>query len=209
MLYSQLSTSAKERARHWYRSSLCHDEWWESTYETWKDKLRDLGFTDAEIQFRGFGSQGDGASFSAPIEREFKLPNDLATALTEAIAVAQVLSRFNGEHREVDLSWEISACIRRSPHSRYVHARTIDAEINLTLGRDVPEDLAARLENWARSLELSLTDEARALSDEIYRDLEAEWDHLNSDDRIEEDFQANDYHFDADGEFMPSPSKLL
>ena len=31
--FDELSDNAKERARGWWRESLCYDDWWESVYE--------------------------------------------------------------------------------------------------------------------------------------------------------------------------------
>ena len=43
------------------------DHWYECVIEDWKAKLKRKGFHEAEIVFSGFGSQGDGASFTATI----------------------------------------------------------------------------------------------------------------------------------------------
>lgn len=42
-----------------------HDYWSESTIDDFKTELEDLGFSDIEVSFSGFWSQGDGASFTA------------------------------------------------------------------------------------------------------------------------------------------------
>ena len=66
-LHIHLSPAAQERARDWYRENCLDYEWWDSDYDHWKEKLAALGFTDADIKFRGFYSQGDGASFTAGV----------------------------------------------------------------------------------------------------------------------------------------------
>jgi len=42
----------------------------------WIEKLQDIGFEDAQIEYTGFYSQGDGASFTASVNIE-KLINTL------------------------------------------------------------------------------------------------------------------------------------
>lgn len=58
-----VSSSAVERARTWLQEGLQGYDWFEYTIETWTTALAQLGFENAKIQFTGFCSQGDGASF--------------------------------------------------------------------------------------------------------------------------------------------------
>jgi hypothetical protein len=209
MLYSQLSPSAQERARDWYRENIAIDyEWWDSTYDHWKAKLAELGFADAEIRFSGFSSQGDGASFTATITREIKLPPGLLARLEECRAVRFALSRFAGERREIEASCSITAKIIRDIHSRYVHQHTIDAELSIEYGWDVSDETIEAIDSWARETEKSLTEEARDLSTEIYRELESDWDAIQADDYVAEQLLANDYHFDEDGNQCDAPDDL-
>lgn len=63
--YSELSETAKEKARNWYIENCCDYEWYDFILEDWKEKLAEIGFTNAKIYFTGFWSQGDGACFDA------------------------------------------------------------------------------------------------------------------------------------------------
>jgi hypothetical protein len=208
-LYIHLSPAAQKQARDWYRENCLDYEWWDSDYDHWKEKLSELGFTDADIKFSGFYSQGDGASFTAGVTREFKLPAAAASRIAEAMAVAKVQRRFKGLPAVVDLSHEVIFRITRDIHDRYVHPKTIRAEFSATYGDDMPEDLTEMLEAWAEQLSQYLTSEARDLSDQIYRDLEAEWDDLNSDDTVAEAITGNKWHFDEDGNFLPDRPREL
>lgn len=62
---AQLDDRAKERARNWYREGGLDYDWWEYTIDEWKTELEDMGFDGVDINFSGFSSQGDGASFTA------------------------------------------------------------------------------------------------------------------------------------------------
>jgi len=64
--FAQLDNRAKEAARTWYREgNFDNNIWSETTLEEWKEALEQMGFSDVEIDFSGFWSQGDGASFTA------------------------------------------------------------------------------------------------------------------------------------------------
>src|ERR1035441_4221080 len=82
-LYIHLSPAAQKRARDWYREHCLDYEWWDSDYDHWKEKLGELGFTKVAIKFSGFYSQGDGASFTASVIREFNLPEAIAIRIAE------------------------------------------------------------------------------------------------------------------------------
>ena len=74
----ELSDQAKESARAWYRQAGLHDDWYDFVYEDFEAICRILGIAlrtspvklfgggtrdQAHVFFRGFWSQGDGASF--------------------------------------------------------------------------------------------------------------------------------------------------
>lgn len=76
--FLELSDDAKENARQWYRQGHLDDDWWDTVYsdfeaicEIFGIALKTTPVTLADggirrkpcIYFRGFGSQGDGASF--------------------------------------------------------------------------------------------------------------------------------------------------
>lgn len=67
--FSELSEEAKKKVlednRDWHVDS---PYWYTCVTEAWKDKLLELGYTDVDIQFNGFYSQGDGACFTGLID---------------------------------------------------------------------------------------------------------------------------------------------
>lgn len=77
--FNDLDDRAKERARDWYRRGALDYEWWDSTEDYWKDWLVRAGFSDPEIAFSGFSSQGDGASFTGKSFDFNKFVNMLAS----------------------------------------------------------------------------------------------------------------------------------
>lgn len=61
--FYELSDEAKENAREWYRTHGLDYEWWDYVEEEFKEIMAILGFDISKTYFRGFWSQGDGASF--------------------------------------------------------------------------------------------------------------------------------------------------
>ncbi len=65
LTFDQLSDSAKDDYRWKFDQRHNDTEWWsEPVILEWKWLLEKKGFTDVEINFSGFSSQGDGASFT-------------------------------------------------------------------------------------------------------------------------------------------------
>lgn len=80
--YDQLNERAKKRARDWYREGIDQNgyPWYDYIIDDWKTRLAAKGFEDVDIQFSGFYSQGDGASFTGYIDdwdKFFNGPNPL------------------------------------------------------------------------------------------------------------------------------------
>lgn len=63
--FGDLDDAAKERARAEWRDSATFDNWYDNTLDEWMLELEGMGFETVEINFTGFASQGDGASFTA------------------------------------------------------------------------------------------------------------------------------------------------
>ena len=63
--YDDLDDRAKQRAKEWYGSGDHYSDWHEFTLDDWKQRLEEMGFSEPDISYSGFSSQGDGASFTA------------------------------------------------------------------------------------------------------------------------------------------------
>lgn len=61
--------SVSERVIEKYRYiNVEHIDWWESTYEMFKEKMEAIGIGVERMYFSGFWSQGDGACFEGKVE---------------------------------------------------------------------------------------------------------------------------------------------
>lgn len=89
ILYHQLNDEAKQRAREWWVNG--EDESGDTYYAEpviaeWKWLLDQKGFKEVEINWSGFWSQGDGASFTAKsidFKKYFSFPDPLEFPETE------------------------------------------------------------------------------------------------------------------------------
>ena len=202
-----------------------HD-WWDCTVTTWKDALAEIGFIDADIQFTGFWSQGDGASFTASVDA-VKLISFFVNppAQNECIEVDSngkemfspwLVRKVKGIHRREDFAALIPLAkdgelditlYRNSRH--YFHCRTVTVDLEYRGVRD--SDVLDRLSDAAKNggeIDYDyLTDHLRSAVDNlfcdlckaIYRDLQEEFDYLAGEEAALECAEANEYLFTEEG----------
>lgn len=192
--FSELSESAKGRARDKYRQNHGNDyEWWECTYEDAVICAACLGIevdtkdhNKPAIYFRGFCSQGDGASFEgryrykpdtcaattghAPQDEELK-------AIAEELTLLQLTRRLEGH--------EHFGAIIKSKRDTWI-------EVEVFADNDDEPVTAAFADDVTTLL--------RRFADWIYAQLEAEDEYLNSDEHVDECLA--DDEFDEDGDVV-------
>lgn len=218
--FKELSDEAKEKVLEKYRTWNVNDSWWyEPTMDYWKEKLEKLGFSDAEIHFSGFWSQGDGACFNGNVDAEtFAKTRDYNAAEIELIQRADpqykivTVNHHYCHYNTRDVQFD---CFGGSgPDAVEELQRAIEApreELPLLIGSLEDEDAVGLLEtrlksgtdirpNFFTELEEDMEAAREELSKEIYSDLEKEYDYQTSDEAIIESLEANDMEFDEDGD---------
>jgi hypothetical protein len=211
--YSELSDKAKERAREWLRTAGAHrDGWSDYMTEDFHETLKALGF-DVDrvygVQWSGFWSQGDGASFSGtwrasdcdPVALLEDRPATVLPAFLNAPGAQPEPSKENvelhriaGELLECKKAGMSHACIDASRRGFYM-------SLNGTGWDDQPDTATA--DEWADHCtvtEARFIEASRDLARAFYKALEAEYDYQNSDEQIAENIEANGYEFTEDGE---------
>lgn len=184
--------------------SMFPDDWYQEIISDIKQELIELGIEEPEIQFSGFWSQGDGASFTCErvdLVRLLKeIPMDFQSeqreAANESVRTMAALLGWDavGVKRPIlDLILEvedqdlISCSIWRSSN-RYVHENTVDIGLELASywdtqdpeERDIdqwiflPEDIN-ELHAFVKWLEPRLEEWLKDKCREIYRRLEEEY----------------------------------
>ena len=197
----ELSDAAKEAARGWYREGGIDHDWFEFVYDDFEHICAILGVslrTHAVrligggarskpcIWFSGFWSQGDGACFEGHYRHAKSAAREIrAYAPTDA-----------GLHRIADT---LQAVQRRNFYQlratlthrgRYYHEHCM----SISVDRDSPsgQDMTADAED---AVSQALRDLARWL----YHQLEREYEHLTSNEAVDEAIAANDYTFTEAG----------
>jgi hypothetical protein len=198
--------AAIDKAAEWLRECAVSYDWWDSVYEIWQSALEQIGFIEPKINFSGFWSQGDGASFTARINVE-KLATFLAAPPSASKTIASqpldfrpwIVFKCNGvpaysQYRKlVTLANYIGAEVRRTSH-RYSHKRTCDTYVDLSGSASKPrvEKLLLAFREDVEALRLMLCDA-------IYSDLEEEYNSLTGEESISDLAEVNEYTFTAQG----------
>lgn len=220
--FEELSERAKQNARESYSESL-HD-WWGFVYAEAEQVGELMGitfgqtvhrtvggktFTEPDISFTGFWSQGDGASFCGtwdpPKEGDIVAAVKLHAPGDDRLhAIAAALAGLATRAAKFD----VSVAIERGT-SRYSHEHTVSIYVDQVA---VPEDFLdwdrARQANWEAIRDATVGDawekeaaEAlRSFMRWIYAQLEKEYEHLTSDEQVAE--ALADFRFDEDGEII-------
>ena len=177
------AAAAKMKEYAKWAANMLYYPWWDSVYEGWIEKLKAIGiYTDKDnIRFSGFGSQGDGASFTGTILLDVFW--QAHGAPPEYLPLVE-LYRNN----------MVGAVQLYRYHSNYSHEYTVSCD-GITLdtfpddvlssgvfaGQDackfadeVVEPLLDEVEGW-------ITDTCRVHMRELYDDLEEEYEYLTSE----------------------------
>lgn len=199
--FDELSNAARQRAREWYREENLDDEWWDCTYDDFSAICEILGIELATcpirsmggrtwqkpcIQFRGFWSQGDGASFEGwlayakgSVARiKAYAPRDIELH-TIAACLASVQKR-----NFYRLYADITQC------GYYCHEHTMQIDVRRNDA------------GMTADAEAIVAEAMRDLARWLYARLEAEYRRLNSDGAVEESILANAYTFTGNGEWF-------
>jgi len=202
--FSELSDAAQEVARRWYRELGPHDDWWEAVYEDFERICEIVGIrlkttpvrligggTRAKpcIWFSGFWSQGDGACFEGSWAHAKGAATRLRDYAPADVTLHGIADRLQAIQRRnfYQLRAEVSH------RGRYCHEYTMSIDVT----RDSP--------TWqppTNDADEIVTEAFRDLARWLYRQLEAEYDHLTSDEVIEEGIIANEYTFTEGGRWF-------
>jgi hypothetical protein len=203
----KLPKSAEEKAREWLTQGATDGQWWDYTFDLWKSALSQIGFEEADIDFSGFWSQGDGASFTAginvPVLLEFLIkppaPKDCIDVKANTNGGKEDFAPYLCHHADwvfehpelarlrsqTDL---LSAQVLRTS-SHYSHEATCHVDINY-------DDSIAAV---AKVFEEIVEHLRRKLCRAIYRCLEEEYESITNDDALIDLADSNEYLFDRLG----------
>lgn len=158
--------------------------WYDFLIEDWKENLGLKGFSNAEISFDISYCQGSGASFTCNnIDINKFIKQDLPQLTIKEEKILKAL--FNAGY--------INFYIKRIDYM-YSHKATVRLESNINIQHHYK-----RLNKLITKLSHLINQCARLAMDDIYADLQNQYDYNISDEAILETLEANDYEFYADG----------
>ena len=200
--FDELADEAKDEARAWYRKGSIDYDWHESVVDDFRQIAEILGVRFKTraiplmgggvrrqpcIWFSGFYSQNDGACFEGRYEY----------AKSASAAIRAHMPRAGELHRIADT---LQAVQRRNFFQLYAdighRGRHHDeSSMRITVRRDSPvwQDMTSDAED-------TVDDALRDLARWLYRQLEREYEYLNSDEVVDAAIRANLYTFTEEGD---------
>lgn len=211
-------TAAQERLIEKYRDiNVDYYGWWESVYQDFvrTAELFGIDVEEDNVQFSGFWSQGDGASFtfcehcvdivdafaaldvtkefgSGPLTGYALRFHDLAEAVFRAF---NPYAQITPEGRRVADGMTITA---KRVSSRYSHSGTVSASLEYDYVGDEDIDACPGLRDRLEELGGEIDELVERVADALYDALEAEYDYLTSDEAVWETIVANGLDKDDD-----------
>lgn len=177
--FSEMTEEQKAKAIAWmqdYEAQHGDNHFADGLDENYFEDLKEYGMTDMKAEWSGFGSQGDGASFTVDTIDVEKFLRKLG-----------VWSQYRVLHNAIK-SGEFNCNVIRID-SRYSHDCTVKGNVH-TYWPDT-----ATQQTKSEELEELVTEFIREQSRKYYRDLESAYDHSMSDEGIKDMIEANDYEF--------------
>lgn len=201
--FDELSDTARELARDWWRNATSADFDASATIEDAERVAQILGieFATRQIQlmgggtrresavyWSGFWSQSDGACFEGVYryaKGAAKAIREYAPTDTRLHAIADAL-----QTTQRKAFYRLEASI--SHHGHYYHSGCMSVSV------DDREDSYRDVSRF----EDDITEAMRDFADWIYRQLEAEYEYTMSDENVDESIRINEYEFEADGSIV-------
>lgn len=176
--FEELPLEGQKKAIERYSDINTDYDWWEGVYETEKNNMEKMGIKNIEINFSGFYSQGDGASFTGMISDYVLFLEKIGVEINEEI-------KKEIEECPLDIEFE------RDSHM-YSHENTCSVCINTYYN----EKLEKFFDKVEEKIELWRFEKCR----EIYKNFKSTYEYLTSDEAIKEILTCNEYFFTIDGE---------
>ncbi len=194
--FNELSDSAKEKARDWWRESSYDDSYWsECTLDDTKEQGENMGLDIDKIYWSGFWSQGDGACYTGSWNTSRVKAGETAKDWGDSPETKEI-RRIAAEFEQFAKDWpESSFSVTHSGH--YSHEYCTNFEVSL--GEEADNNELVSPEQWRKESD-SIIETARDYMRWIYKQLEKEYEYQNSDEVIDELLESNGYTFLENGE---------
>lgn len=194
--FGELDSEAQEKALQELRHiNVDFEDWHESVLEMAYEILDAIGVEDAQIYYRGFCSQGDGACFTGQYSYKNYEDSDLLNSLMEIHSeLRRIIHQIDGAQH--DANWALEARIK--------HVGFYNHENSVVIVVDADEDtLGCEPEEVDEGSDVSVIDTLEEAFQDlmrwIYRQLEKEFWYQTEDEQVKEAIEANEIEFYEDG----------
>lgn len=190
MNYNELTDEAKERAFESFKNRELYDNHWaHDVLEDWVERLEDVGI-DTEVydmHWRGFHSQGDGASFEGSInlKKFLEAHPDVRQKHTELYLSTVPFDIFSDDYAEY------MVLLRKTQHHHYSHENTI------TLEWDIETNDDGKFDKVMTDAEPDILGQCRDYMRQLYRELENAYEYEQSLDCFLEGVEYMDFEEDG------------
>lgn len=187
--FNELSAEAKQTAIEAFKNDTNYLDynWWDFTYDDVVTILEFIGFSNIDISFTGFSSQGDGASFTGNYEYAKGGVKKLVSYAPSEKVFINAAKQLQALQRKY--FYKIFGKVERIS-SHYVHENTVTFSVDYSSVNTLQS---------VADIEQEITEIVRTISQYIYSKLENEYNYLMSDNAIIEHITCNDYLFNEDG----------
>ena len=210
LAFQQLSNYAKQQAISKYGDPP--DDWYEEIIALAKEQAPARGFSINEVQFGGFHSQGDGASWTGYVDLadfiEYHNKPE-ATDFTQYVVLRELIKdgwceekvninrhAFIYSHSGGMVTEGIDDSISYADDDSVMDRGILEGANVKELANSIHTDeLFNDLDGWVLS-------KARAYANEIYAQLEEEYDAYTSEERFKEVCDINGWRFDNNGNLI-------
>ena len=185
--FDELSEDIQSKVIDNFRDINVDHDWWEHVYEAFKE---DCEFEVDRIYFSGFCSQGDGAMFEYS-----RVPDTLKASFIEGLKLSPM--------RKAWLMNNVSVSGHGKHSGHYYHENSCYHDIYWEVDNG---DLnwSTRFYQWIESFYGEFEDYVIEIykdkCQDLYRDLEKEYDCLTSDEQVRETILCNEYEFNEYGQ---------
>ena len=195
--FNELSDTAKERARKWYRNCLNNDFSFESDCigENFEEALKDAGYCTDNLKWSLSSCQGDGVNFAGDIDLDVVLPRILTEKELSRYKLIVKAGMYFSNHK-----------VKRNNRYTYFAGVEIEIDDESEKGHWCPKGnygfyhdckrVYAFMEKVADKIERDAKRMASKLERQGYKEIE----YYYSDDYIDDTIICNEYEFTEDGE---------
>lgn len=186
--FAELSDSAKEKAREWYRRGWEFNDEFVIEYATRVASTLGISLAPKGIQYSVGGSQGDGASVTG----SYTFVKGVNKAIKEHVPSMRLLIRIAAQLTEIQKrnGYKLEAGFSAG-NGAYGHLHTRVSGCYRSDDKDATADAHDQVETAIK-----------LFASWIHQQLQNEYDYQQADAQVDELIEANDYEFEANGSFF-------